>query len=302
MSAHAQAATAGAGPPGLMGPSNRRRVTDQVARAVLLVLTLIALVPLVLVVYYVIKQGVGSWSADFFTKDPTGNFLEDQGGFKSAILGTIYMVVLATLVTVPLGMGVALWLTEYARAGTPGNIIRYLIDVLTGVPAVIFGIFIYITLVLSHALGSGPAAWKGSLALGLLMLPIVVRSAEVVLLLVPDALREAALALGAPRWKVVTRVVLPAARPGLVTGILLAISRAAGETAPLLFATTVVQATTFDPSARMNALPTQIFQNLASSSDPAQISRAWGGALVLLAMILVLNLFARLYSRRSRLR
>ncbi len=155
--------------------SPRRRRTDKLARGIFTLGAAVALVPLFFVLFYVISKGVGAWSGDFFTKDPTGNFLGDQGGFKSAILGTVYMVALATVVTVPIGIGVALWLTEYARAGKAGNVIRYLIDVLTGVPAVIFGIFIYITLVLSHALGSGPAAWKGSLALGLLMLPIVVR-------------------------------------------------------------------------------------------------------------------------------
>ena len=175
----------------------------------------LALVPLVLIIWYLIKKGVGSWSGDFFTTDPNGNFLGDPGGVKSAILGTIEMVGLATAIAVPVGIGVALYLTEYGRDGWFGSAVRYFIDVMTGVPSIVFGLFIYITLVLAGVGGSGFAGWKGSVALALLMLPIVTRSAEVVLLLVPDSLREAALALGAPRWRVVAadRAADRAARP-----------------------------------------------------------------------------------------
>src|SRR5205814_4056714 len=147
---------------------------------------------------------------------------------------------------------------------------------------------------------SGFAGWKGSVALGLLMLPIVTRSAEVVLLLVPDSLREAALALGAPRWRVVFRIVLPTALPGLVTGSLLAIARGAGETAPLLFTATLVNGTNFDLSQRMNSLPAQIFADVGQAQDRL-VPRAWGGALTLVVMILLLTLVARFVSRRSRL-
>src|SRR5204863_2654191 len=136
---------------------------------------------------------------------------------------------------VPIGIGVALYLTEYGRDRRFASAVRYFIDVMTGVPSIVFGLFVYITLVVSGVGGSGFAGWKGAVALGLLMLPVVARSAEVVLLLVPDSLREAALALGAPRWRVVSRVVLPTALPGLVTGSLLAVARGMGETAPLLF-------------------------------------------------------------------
>ena len=193
-----------------------------------------ALVPLVLIVWYLLKRGLGSWSGNFFSTDPNGNFLGDPGGIKSAILGTLEIVGLATLIAVPLGIGVALYLVEYGRDGRLGSLVRYFVDVMTGVPSVVFGLFVYIVLVLT-GVGGGFAGWKGSVALGLLMLPIVTRSAEVVLLLVPDSLREAALALGAPRWRVVGRIVLPTALPGLITGSLLAIARGAGETAPLLF-------------------------------------------------------------------
>jgi len=163
----------------------------------------------------------------------------------------------------------------------------------------VFGLFIYITLVLATGFG-GFAGWKGSLALALLMLPIVTRSAEVVLTLIPDSLREAALALGAPRWRVVARIVLPTALPGLLTGTLLAVARAAGETAPLLFTATIVKGTTANLGAPMNSLPAQIFSDVGQAQDRL-VARAWGAALTLVLMILVLTTVARLASRRSRL-
>jgi len=259
-------------------------------RGVLAAATAVALVPLVLILYFLIKKGLGSWSGNFFS----------TGGVKSAILGTLEMVGLATLISVPIGIGVALYLVEYGRESRFGSMVRYFVDVMTGVPSIVFGLFVYIALVLTNTGGSGFAGWKGSVALGLLMLPIVTRSAEVVLLLVPDSLREAALALGAPRWRVVARIVLPTALPGLVTGSLLAIARGAGETAPLLFTATLVNGTNLDLSQRTNSLPAQIFSDIGQAQDRL-VGRAWGAALTLVLMILALTLIARLASRRSRL-
>jgi phosphate transport system permease protein len=286
--------------PALTLGSRRRRTTDRVMRLVLLIGTLIALVPLVAVVYYLVSKGIGAWSLDFFTKDPTGNFLGDQGGVKSALLGTIEMVLLASVLAIPLGWGVGLYLVEYGRKGRFASAVRYFVDVMTGVPSIVFGLFIYVTLVLGGWGGSSFAGWKGSIALALLMLPVVTRSAEVVLLLVPDGLREAALALGTPRWRVTMRVVLPTALPGLVTGSLLAVARAAGETAPLLFTATIVNGTTFNLGERMNSLPVQIYTDVGSPND-ALVQRAWGSALALVALILLTTLVARLASRRSRI-
>jgi phosphate transport system permease protein len=283
----------------LVGISGRRRRKDRAMRWTLAAATGLALVPLVLIVWYLVKKGIGAWSGGFFTSDPNGNFLGDPGGVKSAILGTLEMVGLATAIAVPVGIGVALYLTEYGRAGWFGSAVRYFVDVMTGVPSIVFGLFVYITLVIS-GVGGGFAGWKGAVALALLMLPVVTRSAEVVLLLVPDSLREAALALGAPRWRVVLRIVLPTAAPGLITGSLLAIARGAGETAPLLFTATLVNGTNFDLSQRMNSLPAQIFADIGQAQDRL-VGRAWGAALTLVSMILVLTLFARLVSRRSRL-
>jgi phosphate transport system permease protein len=278
----------------------RRRATDRVMRAVLALGTIIALIPLVAVIYYLLSKGLGAWSLDFFTKDPTGNFLGDQGGVKSAILGTVEMVALASVIAIPFGWGVALYLVEYGRQGRFASIVRYFVDVMTGVPSIVFGLFIYVTLVLAGWGGSSFAGWKGSMALALLMLPVVTRAAEVVLLLVPDGLREAALALGTPRWRVTMRVVLPTALPGLVTGSLLAVARAAGETAPLLFTAAIVNGTTFNLGERMNSLPVQIYTDVSSPND-ALVQRAWGSALALVSLILITTLVARLASRRSRL-
>jgi phosphate transport system permease protein len=278
--------------------SGRRRRKDKLARGLLATATLIALVPLVFVIYYLLKRGLGALSWHFFTSDPTGAFIGDPGGIKSAILGTVEMVALATLISVPIGIGVALYLVEYGRDSKFAGVVRYFVDVMTGVPSIVFGLFVYIVLVIG-SIGSGYAAWKGSIALSLLMLPVITRSSEVVLLLVPDSLREAALALGAPRWRIVFRVVLPSAAPGLVTGSLLAVARAAGETAPLLFTAAIVFGTTFGLGDRMNSMPIQIFNDVGQASD-VLVQRAWGAALTLVAMVLILTLVARLVARRSR--
>jgi phosphate transport system permease protein len=280
--------------------SARRRHTDRIARGLLGAATIAALVPLVLVVYYLLKRGLGAISWHFFSSDPTGAFIGDPGGIKSALLGTVEIVALAAVIAIPAGVGVALYLVECGKSGRFAGTVRYFVDVMTGVPSIVFGLFVYITLVIGGLGGSGYAAWKGSVALALLMLPVVTRSAEVVLNLVPGHLREAALALGAPRWRVVARVVLPTALPGLVTGSLLAIARAAGETAPLLFTSAIVLGTNFNLGQRTNSMPIQIFNDVGQAQDRL-VQRAWGTALTLVAMILVLNLVARLIASRSRL-
>ncbi len=283
-------------------PSAARRRRDQAARGAMGALTTVALIPLVLIVYYLLKKGLASWSLDFFTTDPTGaSFFKGVaiGGIKSAIIGTIEMVALASAIAIPIGIGVAVWLVEYGGDSTFANVVRFFVDVLTGVPSIVFGLFIYITLVITNVVGRGLAGYKGSLAIGLLMLPVVIRSCEVILALVPNSLREAALALGAPRWRVISRVVLPAAIPGIVTGVLLAIARAAGETAPLLFTVGGANRTSFGLGGQVNALPLQIYNDIISPTT-AVIDRAWGTALALVLMILVLNVVARLTSRRSR--
>jgi phosphate transport system permease protein len=282
-----------------VSPARRRK--DRLAHASILAGTTIALIPLVLIVYYLLHKGLGSWSESFFTTDPTGNTFfggSNIGGIKSAILGTIEIVALASAIAIPVGIGVAVWLVEYGRNSWFAHTVRFFVDVLTGVPSIVFGLFVYIVLVVGT--GSSYAGYKGSIALSLLMLPVVIRSAEVILLLVPAALRESALALGAPRWRVIFNIVLPTALPGMVTGVLLAIARAAGETAPLLFTAAYTHETNFNLGAFMNSLPVQIYNDVTSPTT-AVVNRAWGAALTLVTLILLLNLIARLIARRSRL-
>jgi phosphate transport system permease protein len=279
--------------------SSGRKRKDAIMRGSLMVGTVIALIPLVLVIYYLLYKGLSAASGSgFFTTDPTGNFFGNPGGIRSAIVGTLEIVALASLIAIPIGIAVALYLTEYGKDSWFANVVRYFVDVMTGVPSVVFGLFIYIVLVISHTGGSGFAGWKGALALSLLMLPIVIRSAEVVLLLVPSSLREAALALGAPRWRIIWKVVLPTARSGLVTGSLLAVARGMGETAPLLFTVSIATALTGNLNGQMNSLPLQIFTDITSPRDVI-VARAWGAALTLVALVLILNVVARLISRRS---
>jgi phosphate transport system permease protein len=299
MSTHGAKGAGGALERFAVSPARRRH--DRLARGLITAGTAVALIPLVLVLYYLLHKGLGAWSGSFFTTDPTGNtFFKTSsiGGIKSAILGTIEIVALASAIAIPIGIGVAVWLVEYGRDSIFARVVRFFVDVLTGVPSIVFGLFIYIVLVVGT--GSSYAGYKGSLALSLLMLPVVIRSAEVILQLIPGALRESALALGAPRWKVIARVVLPTALPGMVTGVLLAIARASGETAPLLFTAATTRNTDFNLSHFMNSLPVQIYNDVTSPTT-AVVNRAWGAALALVTMILLLNLIARLVSRRSRL-
>jgi phosphate transport system permease protein len=281
--------------------SARRRRTDKIMRGAMLAATIVALIPLILIIYYLLHKGLSAWtSSGFFTTDPTGSFFGSPGGIRSAIIGSLLIVALATLISIPAGIGVALYLTEYGKDGWFANTVRYFVDVMTGVPSIMFGLFVYIVLVVGRVGGSGFAAWKGAVALALLMLPIVIRSAEVVLLLVPSSLREAALALGAPRWRVVSRVVLPTAAPGLLTGSLLAIARGMGETAPLLFTVSTAFALTYSLNAQMNTMPFLIYTDITSPRAAIQ-TIAWGTALTLVAIVLILNLVARFIASRSRM-
>src|SRR5213595_404867 len=266
----------------LQTTSSRRRRRDMLMRGSLLVGTVVALIPLFLVLFYVVKRGLGAWSGDFFTTDPTGSFLGDPGGVKSALLGTLEIVGLAAVIAIPIGIGVAVYLVEYGKQTPFARAVRYFIDVLTGVPSIVFGLFVYIVLILGGGFG-GFAGWKGSIALALLMMPVVTRASEVVLNTVPGTLREAALALGSPRWRIVFRIVLPTALPGLITGGLLAVARAAGETAPLLFTAFAINATSYDLGKPMNSLPLQIWNDVRQAQDRL-VERAWGSALALICL------------------
>ncbi|MGH2905224.1 MAG: phosphate ABC transporter permease PstA [Solirubrobacterales bacterium] len=298
MSSAAGTALTGVTPESILGHiSKARKRRDSLGRGVIGLFTAIALVPLFLILFFLIEKGAGAISWSFFTTDPTGSFFGDPGGIRSAIVGSIVIMGIATLIAVPIGIAVALYVTQYAGNSRYGNFIRFLMNVMTGVPSIMFGLFIYITLVIS-GIGGGFAGWKGSLALAILMLPIVERSVEVALNQVPGSYSEAAFALGAARWQVILKAVLPAALPGIITGSLLAVARAMGETAPLLFTATIAKDMSFDLTAQMNSLPAQIFSDVGQAQDRL-VERAWGAALTLVALIMILNLGARWLARRS---
>ena len=263
------------------GQSARRRRTDKVMRGLLLAATIVALIPLVLIIYYLLHKGLSAWTqSGFFTTDPTGSFFGSPGGIRSAILGSLEIVALATLISIPIGIGVALYLTEYGKEWLVREH-RALLRRRDDGRAVD-----HVRPVHLHRAGGRPRRrervrrpGRASVALALLMLPIVIRSSEVVLLLVPSSLREAALALGAPRWRVVFRVVLPTAAPGLVTGSLLAVARGMGETAPLLFTVSTAFALTFNLSQQMNTLPFLIYNDITvAASRRSSTDRVGRGA------------------------
>jgi phosphate transport system permease protein len=249
---------------------------------------------LALVIVSVAQRGAQALNWDFFTKT-AATFGESGGGVANALVGSIVLVALATAIALPVGVLVALYVSEFAPPRL-ADLTRLVLDVLNGLPSIIIGVFVYGLLVV----GSGQAAWKGSFALAIIMLPLVARATQEVLALVPPTLREGALALGASRWRTVLGVVLPTSVGGILTGTVLAVARAAGETAPLLFTTSIVANTvTWDPRQPMLSIPLSIFQ-LSESPDPADHARAWALALVLLSFILVASLSARTLLARSR--
>lgn len=278
-----------------------RARTDRRVKTLLYVALSLALVPLAAILVVTTFQGLGAMSIEFFTELPPFRITEEGGGYRSAFVGTFYMVGIATVLSVPLGILAAVFLVEYDE-GLLVRPTRFFTDVMTGVPSIFVGLFVLSALIRGVGIGRSPLA--GGIALAILMLPIVVRSAEEVLKLVPQDLRNAAYGLGARRWQSVIRVVLPAAAPGLITGTLLAIARAIGETAPLLLAAVGlrdVQLTLFEPGEQIysNALTLQAFDEARSFAPEAQ-ERGWGGAFSLIVIVLVLNVLARLIGRRSQ--
>ena len=253
--------------------------------------------PLVLILWSLIARGAPialRAFPDFFTETIPVVSRRAGPGMGPAIIGTLLCTGGATLIAVPLGILGAVYLHEYGKQSLFARLVRFMAMVMTGVPSIVMGLFVYVMWTMRF----GYSAFGGALALACLMLPIVIGATEVVLNLVPDSLRESALALGAPRWRVVFRIVLPTALPGLITGSMLAIARAAGETAPLLF--TIGAATAYNPNLfadANSALPAQIFGNATSSFVAAQ-DRAWGAALTLVALTFLLTVIARIVAAR----
>jgi phosphate transport system permease protein len=267
----------------------RRRVLGNTTRLVCYLALVIALVPLVALVWYTIERGAQGLSVDLFTQLPVP-FGVPGGGVKEAIVGSVIIVGLASVIAIPLGLAVALFLVD--RRGKLAATVRFVADVMSGIPSIAIGIFAYALIVVPSGHYSGIT---GSFALAVLMLPIIVRADEVAMRTVPDDLWDAALALGARPSRVARSVVVRSALPGLVTGNLLAVARAAGETAPLLFTALGSTLFTTNPFQPMDAMPIRIRQD-GTQADPHLQTVAWATALVLLAFILVLSIVARAFA------
>jgi phosphate transport system permease protein len=280
----------------LREPAGWRRAKNQIATTLMWVAFVFALIPLGFVLYTVIAKGASAISWQFLTGSPIPpNVLPiGVGGMGPAVLGTIEITALAALMAVPLGILGAIYVNEYGGNRLLARVVRFMADVMTGVPSIVMGLFIFSIWVLHF----GYSGLAGAFALGCLMLPVVIRSTEEMLKLVPDSLREASYALGATKARVTLTVVLPAAIGGIVSGALLAVARAAGETAPLLF--TILTVTAYNPnvfSGANTALSAQIFSNATQPYTGAQ-SRAWGAALTLIAMAFILLVAARFVTAR----
>jgi phosphate transport system permease protein len=277
--------------------SRRRRWVNALACGVLGLAVVVALIPLVAVLGYTISRGASSISLGFLTHSMRGvGPLDSNGGAYHAMLGTLEQVGIASILAVPFGLLVAIYIVEYGR-GRLRYAVRFLIDVMTGIPSIVAGLFIFAFWVLG--LGRGFSGFAAGLALAVLMLPVVVRSAEEMLKLVPNELREASYALGVPRWRTIVSVVLPTASSGITTGVMLAVARVTGETAPLLLTAFGFDAIRTSPfEGPQSGLPLFVFSQAGSAFDVA-VRRAWAGALTLIAIVLILTALARAVTARG---
>jgi phosphate transport system permease protein len=272
----------------------RRKLVNHAMEALGTLAALAAVAVLGLVVWAVAKRGAAALNKDFFTQIPP-TFGETGGGIANSIVGSIVIVLLGAAVALPIGVAIAIYLNELAprRIRRP---VGLFLDVLNGLPSIVIGIFIFGLLVVGH----GQAAWKASIALGIIMLPLIARSTQEVLALVPSALREGALALGVSRWRSTLGVIVPSALGGIFTGATLAIARAAGETAPLLFVSSVTTSqVSWDPKQALQSIPLTIFEFL-ESPNPDDHAKAWAAALVLMTFVLFLSLLSKAFLARSR--
>ena len=276
----------------------RRRVVNRLMEGLATLSAMVAVAALVVVVWSVARRGAPALNLDLITKTPVQFAIGPvKQGLANAFAGSLVLVGLATLMTVPIGILIAVYLTEFAPPS-----VRYAVslalDVLNGIPAIVVAIFVYGLVVVGH----GQSGWAGAFALTCLMLPLVTRSTMEVLLLVPSSLREASLGLGVPRWRTTLSIVLPQTVGGIVTGTVLAVARVAGETAPLLFTSSLVgQNVSWAPNHALQSIPVAIYE-LSESPDPADHARAWAAALVLLLFILFTSLSARWLATRGRRR
>ncbi len=284
----------------------RRAARNRIWKALIYAACVLAILPLASVVWTLVTKGVARLDADFFGTSMNNIGARDpNGGAYHAIIGTLEQVGLATLMAVPLGIFGAIYLVEYGR-GRFALTVRFFVDVMTGIPSIVAGLFVlaFWVLIVSPWFNNGTPRFSGfaaSLALTVLMLPTIVRSTEEMLRLVPGPLREGAYALGVPQWKTILKVVLPTALPGIVTGVMLAVARAAGETAPVLLVAGGAAAINYDPFAgNQSSLALYVYQQAGDASRFAP-DRAWTAALTLVALVLVLTIAAKLLARRNRL-
>ena len=284
----------------------KRAARNRMWRALIYSACVLAILPLASVVWTLLSKGTARLDADFFGTSMNNIGARDpNGGAYHAIIGTLEQVGLATLMAVPLGVLGAIYLVEYGR-GKFALTVRFFVDVMTGVPSIVAGLFVlaFWVLIVSPWFNNGTPRFSGfaaSLALTVLMLPTIVRSTEEMLRLVPGPLREGAYALGVPQWKTIVKVVLPTALPGIVTGIMLAVARAAGETAPVLLVAGGAAAINMDPFAgNQSSLSLFVYQQAGDASRYAP-DRAWTAALTLVALVLILTIAAKLLARRNRL-
>lgn len=276
-----------------------RRALDRTMTLAIAAAFSLAMIPLISLIYEVVKRGIPGLSLEFFTDDARG--VIGGGGAEHAIVGTLIITGVAVLISVPIGLMAAIYMNEYGT-GKLRRALTFFVDVMTGIPSIVAGLFAYALFELFFGPGIRMGV-MGSLALSVLMIPIVIRSSEEVLKIVPNHLREAAYALGTPKWKTITKVVLPTAFAGLVTGVMIATARIIGETAPLLVTTGVVDSLNTDPfGGRMQNLAVYAYNEYRSPGVMKQASydRAWAAALVLIAIVMILNVLARLVYRRYK--
>lgn len=277
------------------GNYRRRKIIDKIMTVLAYACSVIAFIPLAAITFEVVRKGLPAWDLDFFTGLPST--YGDGGGVLNAIIGSAIIVGGAGLMAVPIGILSGIYLAEYGD-NRLGGALRFVSDVMTGAPSIVIGILAYAVFVVATG---GTAAIYGSVALAILVLPVIIRATEGIVRLVPDDLREASLALGIPRWKTIMRVVVPTALSGIVTGVILAMARASGETAPLLFAIGTNSFMNLNPfEGGMAALPVVVYQQSAYGGEVLQ--NAWGGALLLFVIIVALNLIARLAFRGRSVR
>jgi phosphate transport system permease protein len=275
----------------------RRKIVDKAATALVTAAFLLAMFPLVSILWTVISKGAAVLSAEFFTYSMR-NVVGEGGGIYHALVGTLLITGAAAVISIPVGLLTSIYLIEYGEGRPMARLVTFLVDVMTGIPSIVAGLFAYALFVVFFGPGVR-MGFGGAIALSLLMIPVVVRSCEEMLKLVPHELREASYALGVPKWRTILKVVLPTALAGIVTGITLAVARVIGETAPLLIIAGASDSVNFDLfNDRMATLPVFTYSAIASPGVPPgpSIDRAWGAALVLLIIVMLLNLLARIVS------